>query len=187
MALIVDTLSLTGILAEPNTGSLGIGKNGGRDMRTICTYKRRGSHGYGINSLTSLPLGGMSQHTETIHITNCIDTFYGSFKTEYRCNFDTQTLIIFKAGILKIITHTRLSAHRHQHTVGFHLFYLAFLILEANHLSQIMLFNLLHSALHVEDNATLFKYFTQSLGNIAIECGQTFFHELHHGNINPER
>ena len=75
-----------------------------------------------------------------------------------------------------------LATRCHQHNIGFHTFLLPFLVSKIDCAVD----NTLDAALHVESDAMFLHQFSQALGDVAIDSGQTFLQEFHNRYFRTE-
>ena len=87
----------------------------------------------------------------------------------------------------------RFATRSHQHDVGLHAFCLAFFVLKLHETPLATNAPLahgrgdggeaLHATLHVKGDTLFLHLLAQSLGDVAVEGGQTFLEELYHGHL----
>ena len=168
--LVGDALLLQLVFRRTYAGSLGFGKDSCRhDVETNAILLSKNV----IDSTNSLHFGSVGQHLTSVDVANGIETRWitsgNGGDTEIVVDGDGTIASEGNAKGFEVQSlRTGLTACSHQ-----------------NHVS-IDVFQRLHGSLHMEGNATLLEQFPQTLGNVAIQRGNTLLQILNHSYLGTK-
>ena len=120
----------------------------------------------------------MSQHHASVHVADGVDARHVGCHVVVNsnaaarivgnaCRFEVQPVDI------------RLATSGNKHHVGFNAFLFAFALV-----GDAAVANGFNSSLHDEVDASFFEHFACTLGNVGVDCRQTFLEEFNHGDFH---